>query len=40
MGVAGNNVLRLAPPLIVEDADVREAVGIMDDVLTSWEIAS
>jgi acetylornithine/N-succinyldiaminopimelate aminotransferase len=29
-GTAGNNTLRLAPPLIVTDADVREAVDIID----------
>jgi acetylornithine/N-succinyldiaminopimelate aminotransferase len=40
VGVAGNNVLRLAPPLVIEDSDVREAVGIMDAALSSWEIAS
>jgi acetylornithine/N-succinyldiaminopimelate aminotransferase len=40
VGVAGNNVLRLAPPLIIEDADVREAVSIMDAALGSWEVAS
>ena len=33
VGVAGNNVLRLAPPLIITDEDVREAVSIIDDVL-------
>ncbi|MEM9571501.1 MAG: aspartate aminotransferase family protein [Pseudomonadota bacterium] len=40
VGVAGNNVLRLAPPLVIEDSDVREAVGIMDAALGSWEIGS
>lgn len=35
VGVAGNNVLRLAPPLIITDEDVREAVGIMDDAIAS-----
>ena len=40
VGVAGNNVLRLAPPLVIDDSDVREAVGIMDSALSSWEIAS
>ena len=40
VGVAGNNVLRLAPPLVIEDADVREAVGIMDGALGSWDPAS
>jgi len=29
-GVAGENVLRLAPPLIISDADVREAVEKID----------
>lgn len=40
VGVAGNNVLRLAPPLVIEDTDVREAVSIMDAALGSWEVAS
>lgn len=40
VGVAGNNVLRLAPPLIIEDAHVREAVAIMDAALGGWEIAT
>ena len=38
VGVAGNNVLRLAPPLVIEDSDVREAVSIMDTALGSWEV--
>lgn len=38
VGVAGNNVLRLAPPLIIEDEDVREAIGVMDTALTEWEM--
>ncbi|WP_300379270.1 aspartate aminotransferase family protein [Henriciella sp.] len=38
VGVAGANVLRLAPPLIIEDADVREAIGVMDTALTEWEM--
>lgn len=40
VGVAGNNVLRLAPPLVIEDADVREAVSVMDSALGSWEVAT
>lgn len=36
-GVAGNNVLRLAPPLIITEQDVRDAVTIMDAALASWE---
>ena len=35
VGVAGNNVLRLAPPLIITDADVREAVSIIDDAISA-----
>lgn len=33
-GVAGDNVLRLAPPLIATDADIREAIDILDACLT------
>ena len=36
VGVAGNNVLRLAPPLIVEGEDVRRAIGILDESLAEW----
>lgn len=35
-GVAGNNVLRLAPPLIIDDAQVRDAVNMIDTALTDW----
>ena len=28
--IAGDNVVRLVPPLIVEESHVREAVAIMD----------
>ncbi|MAN73295.1 MAG: acetylornithine transaminase, partial [Henriciella sp.] len=38
VGVAGNNVLRLAPPLIIEDEDVRKAVSVMDEALSEWEM--
>ncbi|MEO1642993.1 MAG: aminotransferase class III-fold pyridoxal phosphate-dependent enzyme, partial [Pseudomonadota bacterium] len=38
VGVAGNNVLRLAPPLIIEDAHVREAVSIIDQALSEWDM--
>ena len=40
VGVAGNNVLRLAPPLVITDEDVREAVGLIDVALNEWEIAT
>jgi acetylornithine/N-succinyldiaminopimelate aminotransferase len=40
VGVAGNNVLRLAPPLVIEDSDVREAVSVIDAALSEWEIAT
>ena len=36
IGVAGNNVLRLAPPLVISDSDVREAIGIIDASLGAW----
>lgn len=35
VGVAGNNVLRLAPPLIITDEDVRKAVSVIDDALSA-----
>lgn len=35
-GVAGNNVLRLAPPLIIDDTQVRDAVSMIDAALTEW----
>lgn len=38
VGVAGNNVLRLAPPLIIADDDVREAVSIMDQSISEWDM--
>ncbi len=38
VGVAGNNVLRLAPPLTISDEDVREAVGVIDSALSEWTI--
>ena len=37
-GVTGANVLRLAPPLIITDENVREATGIIDAALTEWDI--
>lgn len=36
-GVAGNNVLRLAPPLIITDTEAREAINIIDAALSEWE---
>ncbi|MEM8634057.1 MAG: aspartate aminotransferase family protein [Pseudomonadota bacterium] len=35
VGVAGNNVLRMAPPLIINDEHVREAVGVLDEALSA-----
>lgn len=34
---AGPDVVRLLPPLVVDDADIDEAVGILDTVLSSGE---
>ena len=36
VGVAGANVLRLAPPLIISDEHVREATRLMDEAITEW----
>lgn len=36
VGVAGNNVLRLAPPLIIDESQVREAVAMIDTALGEW----
>jgi acetylornithine/N-succinyldiaminopimelate aminotransferase len=38
VGVAGANVLRLAPPLVITDENVREATRVMDEAITEWEI--
>ncbi|UPT63756.1 MAG: aspartate aminotransferase family protein [Hyphomonadaceae bacterium JAD_PAG50586_4] len=36
VGVAGDNVLRLAPPLVIDEAQIREAVDAIDAVLTAY----
>lgn len=36
VGVAGNNVLRLAPPLIIGDEHVRQATSVIDAALSAW----
>lgn len=38
VGVAGNNVLRLAPPLIITDENVREAVAVIDQSISEWDM--
>jgi acetylornithine/N-succinyldiaminopimelate aminotransferase len=40
VGTAGDNVLRLAPPLIVTDEDVREALDIIDQHLSETMTAA
>lgn len=40
VGVAGNNVLRLAPPLVIGDEDVRKAIATIDEAISDWEIAT
>ena len=40
VGTAGNNTLRLAPPLIVTEDDVREAIDIIDQQFASMMTAS
>ena len=36
---AGDNVLRILPPLIVEESHIDEAIGILDGVLAGWGTA-
>lgn len=36
VGVAGNNVMRVAPPLIIKDAHVREATSVLDAAISEW----
>jgi len=33
IGVAGDNVVRMAPPLVIDEADVRQCIEILDSVL-------
>jgi acetylornithine/N-succinyldiaminopimelate aminotransferase len=40
VGTAGNNTLRLAPPLVVTEDDVREAIDIIDQQLASMMTAA
>ncbi|MBI1359808.1 MAG: acetylornithine/succinylornithine family transaminase [Alphaproteobacteria bacterium] len=40
VGTAGDNVLRLAPPLIVTENDVREAIDIIDQQLSAMMTAA
>jgi len=37
VGVAGDNVLRLAPPLIIDEAQVSQAVDAIDSALAAHE---
>ncbi|QNL19409.1 aspartate aminotransferase family protein [Hyphobacterium sp. CCMP332] len=34
IGAAGDNVVRMAPPLVIDEADASEAIGILDDTLS------
>ncbi len=40
VGTAGNNTLRLVPPLIVSEADVRQAIDIIDQQFASMMTAA
>ena len=40
VATAGENVLRLLPPLIVGPAEIEEGVSILKRVLTEWKPAS
>ncbi|PIW30952.1 MAG: acetylornithine transaminase [Rhodobacterales bacterium CG15_BIG_FIL_POST_REV_8_21_14_020_59_13] len=35
IGAAGDNVARMAPPLVIDEADASEAIGILDDTLSN-----
>jgi acetylornithine/N-succinyldiaminopimelate aminotransferase len=37
---AGDNVVRLLPPLIIDETHVEEALGILDKVCSAWPAAS
>ncbi len=37
---AAENVVRLLPPLIIEDAQVDEALGILERVCAAWAKAA
>ena len=37
---AGDNVVRLLPPLIIDETHVEEALGILDKVCSAWPVAS
>jgi len=39
VGTAGDNVLRMAPPLIIDEGEAREALGIIRDALTAMKTA-
>jgi acetylornithine/N-succinyldiaminopimelate aminotransferase len=39
VATAGDNVLRILPPLIVEESQIDEALGIIDGVLAGWATA-
>ncbi len=36
VGVAGGDVLRLAPPLVINGEDIREAIAIIDEAIDCW----
>jgi len=35
VGVAGDNVLRLAPPLVIDEAQISQAIDALDKVLAA-----
>ena len=37
VGTAGDNVLRMAPPLIIGESEAREALGIIREALTAMK---
>jgi acetylornithine/N-succinyldiaminopimelate aminotransferase len=37
---AGQNVVRIAPPLIIDDSHIAEAIMILDKVAATWPLAA
>jgi acetylornithine/N-succinyldiaminopimelate aminotransferase len=36
---AGDNVVRLLPPLIIDDRHIEEGLGILEHTVAAWQVA-
>jgi acetylornithine/N-succinyldiaminopimelate aminotransferase len=36
---AGDNVVRLLPPLIIDDSHIEEGLGVLEHTAASWQLA-